>query len=109
MSRGCRYVQGLGYVQMGWGIPEGGGGYSREGGVCPRVWVYVPGVGMSREADWGYVQRGWYVQGVGWGYVQRGPRIRIPPLVLTPSGGYQNLYSWQAGSMHPTGMLSCYL
>ena len=27
------------------------------------------------------------------------------PLVLT-SGGYRSMYSWQAGGMHPTGMLS---
>ena len=29
----------------------------------------------------------------------------LPP-VLTPSGSHRNTYSWQAGSMHPTGMLS---
>ena len=28
------------------------------------------------------------------------------PLVLTPSGGHWNTDGWQAGSMHPTGMLS---
>ena len=27
-------------------------------------------------------------------------------LVLTP-GGHQSIYGWQAGSTHPTGMLSC--
>ena len=31
-----------------------------------------------------------------------------PKLVLTPSGGYQNVHGWKAGGMHPTGMLSCY-
>ena len=31
-----------------------------------------------------------------------------PPPVLTSSGGHWNTYSWQAGGMHPTGMLSCY-
>ena len=29
------------------------------------------------------------------------------PLVLTP-GGYWSMYSWQVGSIHPTGMLSCF-
>ena len=29
------------------------------------------------------------------------------PLVLTSSGGYQNMNGWQAGGTHPTGMLSC--
>ena len=28
-------------------------------------------------------------------------------MVLTPSREYQNMYSWQTGSTHPTGMLSC--
>ena len=30
-----------------------------------------------------------------------------PPPALTPSGGHQNTYGWQAGGTHPTGMLSC--
>ena len=29
------------------------------------------------------------------------------PLLLTPSGGHQNMYGWQAGGTHPTEMLSC--
>ena len=28
---------------------------------------------------------------------------------VTSSGGHRNTYVWQAGGMHPTGMLSCYL
>ena len=28
--------------------------------------------------------------------------------LLTPSGGHQNTYGWQAVSTHPTVMLSCY-
>ena len=44
---------------------------------------------MTTSRD-GYVQRGWTYPGV-----------------LTPSGGHQNMYSWQAGGTHPTGMLSC--
>ena len=28
--------------------------------------------------------------------------------VLTSSGGHQNNYGWQAGGMHPIGMLSCF-
>ena len=31
-----------------------------------------------------------------------------PHPVLTPSGSHQKTYSWQAGSGHPTGMLSCF-
>ena len=31
----------------------------------------------------------------------------LPPLVLTLSGGHRNPYDWQAGSTHPTRMLSC--
>ena len=29
------------------------------------------------------------------------------PPVLTSSAGHRNMYGWQAGSTHPTGMLSC--
>ena len=29
-----------------------------------------------------------------------------PPLVLTSSGCHRNTYGWQAGSTHPTAMLS---
>ena len=36
---------------------------------------------------------------------------RNPPhlhtVLRTPSDGHQNVYGWQAGSMHPTRMLSC--
>ena len=42
---------------------------------------------MSRD---GYVQR-WVGMSRGW----------------VPSGGHHT-YGWQAGGMHPTGMLSCY-
>ena len=37
-----------------------------------------------------------------------GPGILTSPSVLTPSGGHHITYGWQAGAMHPTGMLSCY-
>ena len=30
-----------------------------------------------------------------------------PPMVLPSNGGHQNMYSWQAGGTHATGMLSC--
>ena len=30
------------------------------------------------------------------------------PLLLTPTGGHQNMYGWQAGGTHPTGVLSCF-
>ena len=29
------------------------------------------------------------------------------PTLLISSGGHQNMYGWQAGGTHPTGMLSC--
>ena len=32
--------------------------------------------------------------------------LRAYPTVVTPSGGHRNTYGWQAGSTHPTGMLS---
>ena len=31
-----------------------------------------------------------------------------PQLVLTSSGGYRNMYRWQAGGTHPSGILSWY-
>ena len=31
----------------------------------------------------------------------------LHPMVLTSSGGHRNMYDWQAGGTHPTGMLSC--
>ena len=30
-----------------------------------------------------------------------------PPMVLISSGGHRKTFGWQAGSMYPTGMLSC--
>ena len=33
----------------------------------------------------------------------------LPLPVLTSSGGHRNTYVWQAGGMHLTGMVSCYL
>ena len=35
--------------------------------------------------------------------------LGYPPLVLIPSGGHHSTYSWQAGGMHSTEMLSCLL
>ena len=50
-------------------------------------------------------------QGVGITEGQVYQRVRhrtwdTHPLMLTPSGGQNNTYSWQVGGMHPTGMLS---
>ena len=54
--------------------------------------------------------------GLGWGptlplftdiWWCPGNGVGPPPPVLTPSGGHWNTYSWQAGGMHPTWMLSC--
>ena len=33
---------------------------------------------------------------------------RAPFRSATAGGGHQNMYSWQASAMYPTGMLSCY-
>ena len=48
--------------------------------------------------------------------VQTGSLEDLPPsptspslMVLTPSGGHQNMYGWQAGGMLPTGKLFCLL
>ena len=30
------------------------------------------------------------------------------PLLLIPSGSLHNMYGWQAGGMHPTGIRSCF-
>ena len=52
--------------------------------------------------------------GVGWVFpcvwVYHGTWDTHPssPLVLTPNGSDQNMYSWQAGSAYLTGMLSCF-
>ena len=64
--------------------------------VCSRD-GFVQGMGMSRGYTGRYTREG--VRGGG----------HIYPLVLTPSGGYHNMYSLQASSMHPNGMLSCFV
>ena len=73
---------------------------------------YVPVMatrGMSRGM--GYVQRGMgvYPERICLGSVFHGTWDNHPPPLLTPSDGHQNTYGWQADSMHPTGMLSCFL
>ena len=91
---------------QGVGIP---GPMSLPGGgwvwlILGPFWGMTRGIGMSK----GCMSKGGYIR--GWVY-HRGRYtggIYNPPLVLTPSGGHHNTYSWQAGGMHPTGMLSCY-
>ena len=34
--------------------------------------------------------------------------VDADPPILIPSGGHPNMNGWQAGDIHPTGMLSCY-
>ena len=33
--------------------------------------------------------------------------LHVSVILSTISGGRQNMYGWQAGGTHPTGMLSC--
>ena len=94
MSRGDGYVQGLGIPEgEGWVYQRAGAGYSRGGGISER----------------GGYARGWDREGVDeYGHPFRhGIWDTLSP-VLIPSGGHHNTYSWQAGGMHPIGMLSCY-
>ena len=97
----------------------------REGnvftGVCPSVIMSTGGGGVgtshtSWDRSYGYPPildirsppHYWHLM-----VIIRNPFKLVhlrpyPPPVLTSSGGHWNTYSWQAGSMHPTGMLSCY-
>ena len=60
---------------------------------------YVHGVGVAR----GWVsQVVWHTHPPG-----HGTSGYPPKSVLTPSSSHQNTCSWQAGTTHPTGMLSC--
>ena len=38
--------------------------------------------------------------------IQGGWYSPLPPPLLAPCSGQQNMHSWQAGDTHPTGMLS---
>ena len=41
--------------------------------------------------------------GGGGGYPRGGEGlVETHPLLLAPSGGYQNMYGWQVGGTHPT-------
>ena len=57
------------------------------------------GIGMSGVG----LSRGW-VSKVPW-YTYPPTDKLIPPPVLTPSDGHQNMCDCQVGSKHPTGML----
>ena len=81
-------LAGGGYVQTEGEYVQGSGGMFMVDGLS--------GGDMSRvESE--------LCPGVG-GYTM-GPEINPP--VLTPSGGHQNTYGWQADGTHPTGMFSC--
>ena len=53
---------------------------------------------MSREGEYSRGREGGYPWTWNLGYPL--------PLLLTRSGSHQNIYGWQAGGTHPTGMLS---
>ena len=48
----------------------------------------------------------YYRQQWSWGKVMF---LHVSVILSTISGGHRNTYGWQAGSTHPTGMLSCLL
>ena len=123
MTTRCHY-HGDGYVQ-GVGMSREGVGISRDGYVQGRGWVCSRGWVSQKR----YIQRGCVVQREGWA-CSEGERDGYPPLDIGPAGGgyparprtwdfgcatllltlygsHQNMYSWQADSMHPTGILSC--
>ena len=62
-----------------------------------RVGGYVSGVSMSR--DGGYPR----FHGIPT------PTPEHETWHTPPSGGHQNTCGWQAGGMHPTGMLTCFI
>ena len=59
-----------------------------------------------------FCSQGWVLRGEhpGGGYSSLGQGVGKRPQLVTSSGGQQNVYGWQAGGTHPTGMLSnfCY-
>ena len=65
--------------------------------MISQVSVCAGGAGISKG------ERGWWVPTP----LDLRPGIPIRPLLLAPSGGHQNMYGWQVGGTHPTGMLSC--
>ena len=46
---------------------------------------------------------------MGNSHIEPTPSPSPIPKVMTPSGGHQNMYTWQAGGTHPTGMLSYFV
>ena len=101
-------TQGMGMS----GISIQGGEYL--GSVCPGLstWGEYPVLSTWEVSTQGGVssqglstQWDEYFGDSTWRWVSQG--VGALPLV-TPSGSHQNMYSWQAGSTHPTGMLSCF-
>ena len=94
IQRGRRYTREEEGIPEGVGIPEREDVYQ---GTCKPEGGYVHGYG--------------YVQGIGM-YTHPQPPLDMGPgyqlRLLTPTGGHHNMYSWQASSTHPTGMLSCF-
>ena len=72
------------------GFPRGGG--ARPGGPTNNFAKFSQ---KLHEID-----RIWTPRGAG--------VPRAPFRSATAGGGHQNMYSWQASAMYPTGMLSCY-
>ena len=117
-----RSLLGGGYawsqVPSGGSMSRGGvglcrGGYTRQGWVCKRG-RYARGGRYTRDTRVGGIPEGTgtlgdrYMRGVG-GYTRGGVSIQegvsIPEGV--GSGTPEGVSGWQAGGMHPTGMLSC--
>ena len=104
----CSHVPSRGMsTQVGWVLESehsGGGGV-----LTPCYWHLVVATKTGGEYSCSHVPS-WgdeYSGGVGtWGVSTQG--VGTHPLLLTPSGGHQNMYGWQAGGTHPTGMLSCF-
>ena len=93
----------------GVGIP-GGGRCTRGQGAGMPEGAGIPEGGVTQEQVDGSGRVGTYTHplNMGSGYLPlplHGTWDTHYP-VLTPSGSQHNIYGWQAGGTHPTGMLS---
>ena len=83
---------------------------------CRYHWLHVLSRGLVYlvpcpfwEVD---LRRGWVLSGeysvvCTWcECYRRVPGVGVHPLLLTSSGSHQNMYHWQAGGTHPSGMIS---
>ena len=87
---------------------------SQEDGVTTQRGEYL-GVSTQGVSTWGTPRHGTCQEGVSTQGMGTHPRHgtckggSYSPLLLTPSGSHKNMYGWQAGSTHPTVMLSRYI